>query len=329
MVPRSRRPKDRPQILPVTRRPASDVAVGLVVVGARFGRNAGRFALRPVRRFGRGTVARAEGAVAAGGRAASDRARHEAGAALDRTLEGPLAESVGRTLAEHRVVERVAREVLASPAFQDAVRAALASRDLNRIAVETAESRLAADVAEQVLQSPEIRAALARQSIRFGDELLELARDGLARVDDATSRREAREYGGLASRGTAFIVDLALAHLIVLLAGLGVWLIFSLVGGLRPHWLAETLVGAGWFVVVSAYFLVFWTLTGQTPGMRLLQLRVIRPDGRRIGAARALVRFIALLVSVVLIVGVLPVLFDKQRRALHDLIAGTIVRRES
>jgi len=32
---------------------------------------------------------------------------------------------------------------------------------------------------------------------------------------------------------------------------------------------------------------------------------------------------------VVLIVGVLPVLFDKQRRALHDLIAGTIVRRES
>jgi uncharacterized RDD family membrane protein YckC len=249
--------------------------------------------------------------------------------ALDRALAGPLAESFGHSLAEHRVVERVAREVLVSPDFQDAVRAVLASPDLQKIAGETAESRLAADVAEKVLQSPEVRAALARQTVRFGDELVERGREGLEVLDDATSRSDAREYGGIASRGAAFIVDLTLAHVIVLLAGLGVWLIFSLVGGLRPRWLADALVGAGWFVVVSAYFLFFWTLAGQTLGMRPLRLRVTRRDGRRIGVLRALVRFVALLVSIVLIVGVLPVLFDKRRRALQDFIAGTVVHRES
>ncbi len=329
MERRSQRPRDRPQILPVTRRPVTDVAVGIIVVGVRVGRSAGRLALYPVRRVGGGAIGRAEGAMAAGGRATTERARQEAGAAIDRALAGPMAESVGRSLAEHQVVERVAREVLVSPDFQNAVRAVLASDDLNRIAGETAESRLAADVAEKVLQSPEVKAALARQTVRFGDELLELAREGLTTLDDATSRSDAREYGGLPSRGTAFIVDLALAHLIVLLAGLGVWLIFSLVGGLRPQWLADTLVATGWFVVVTAYFLVFWTLAGQTPGMRPLKLRVTGRAGRPIGAARAFVRFVALLVSVVLIVGVVPVLFDKRRRALHDFLAGTVVRRES
>jgi uncharacterized RDD family membrane protein YckC len=313
----------------VTRKPVSDVAVGVVAVGVRFGRSAGALALRPVRWVGSSTVGRAEGALAAGGRAATERARREAGTAIDRTLSGPMAESVGRTLAEHRLVERVAREVLVSPDFQDAVRAVLASPDLQKIAGETAESRLAADVAEKVLQSPEVRAALARQTVGFGDELVERGREVLEALDDATSRRNAREYGGIASRGAAFIVDLLLAHLIVLLAALGVWLIFSLVGGLRPRWLADALIAAGWFVVVSAYFLFFWTLAGQTLGMRPLGLRVTRRDGRRIGVLRALVRFAALLVSVVLIVGVLPVLFDKRRRALQDFIAGTVVRRES
>lgn len=303
--------------------------MGFVAVGVRFGRNAGRLALSPLRRFGGGPIDRAEGALAAGGRATTERAREEAEAAIDRALAGPLAETVGRSLAEHQVVERVAREILQSPDFQDSVRAALASPELQQIAGEAAESRLAAEVAEKVLQSPEVKAALARQTVRFGDELLEQGRERLADLDDATSRSKAPEYGGLASRGTAFVVDLALAHLIVLLAGLGIWLIFSLVGGLRPQWLADALVAAGWFVVVSIYFVVFWTLTGQTPGMRLLQLRVVSPSGKPIGLVRAVVRFVALLVSVVLIVGVLPVLFDKRRRALHDFIAGTIVRRES
>jgi uncharacterized RDD family membrane protein YckC len=63
--------------------------------------------------------------------------------------------------------------------------------------------------------------------------------------------------------------------------------------------------------------------------MRPLQLRVARRDGKPIGFLRALVRFVGLLLSVVLIVGVLPVLFDKRRRALDDFLAGTVVLRGS
>jgi uncharacterized RDD family membrane protein YckC len=326
---RSQRPKDRPQILPLKRRPASDVALGLVVVGVRLGKNAGRLALRPMRRVGSGTVGRAEGALAAGGRAATERAKQEAGGAIDRTLAGPLAESIGRSLAEHRVVERVAREVLVSPDFQNAVRAALESPDLDRIAVDAAQSKLTADVVETVLQSPEVQAALARQTVGFADELVERGRLGLEAVDEATSKSDAREYAGLASRGVAFVIDLALAHVIVLLGGLLIWLVFSLVGGLRPEWLKDALAATAWFVVVSGYFLFFWTLAGQTVGMRPLQLRVARRDGKPIGFLRALVRFVGLLLSVVSIVGVLPVLFDKRRRALDDFLAGTVVLRGS
>jgi len=42
------------------------------------------------------------------------------------------------------------------------------------------------------------------------------------------------------------------------------------------HYLKET----GWTALqVTAYFAVFWSGTGQTPGMRLLRVRVIAPSG--------------------------------------------------
>jgi uncharacterized RDD family membrane protein YckC len=225
------------------------------------------------------------------------------------------------------VAERIAREVLASEDFQNAVRAALASPELERIAVETAGSGLTAEVTERVLESPEVRAALARQSAGVAEDLLDRVRARLRALDDRLSRRPSREYGGLATRGAALVVDLALAHLIVLFGGLLVWLLFSLVGGLRPAWLADTLAGLAWGVVVLAYFVVFWALVGQTPGLALMDLRVVAGDGDPPGLGRSLVRFVGLLASMLLIIGFVPVVFDERRRALQDFVAGTTVRR--
>ena len=56
-------------------------------------------------------------------------------------------------------------------------------------------------------------------------------------------------------------------------------LIASLVGGLRPQWLVGVLLGSGWMLVVGTYLVLFWSSAGQTPGMRLLRVRVHGPAG--------------------------------------------------
>jgi uncharacterized RDD family membrane protein YckC len=315
---------------PSSQRPpptAADAAVGLVAVTVLAGKIVAQAAVLPLRLLGDRRGRSAGEGLASFGRAAEERGREEAAAAIDRTLAGPLTDSFARSLATHHVAERVAREVLASPDFQEAVRAALASPDLERIAVEAAGSGLTAEVTERVLASPEVRAAIARQGADVAEGMLDQIRARLVALDDRIARRPAPSYGGVATRGAALLVDLALAHLIVLFGGLLTWLLFSLVGGLRPAWLADTLASAAWAVVVGGYFIGFWALVGQTPGGALMQLRVAARDGTTPGVGRSLVRFVGLLVSIVIFVGWVPIVLDDRRRALQDFLAGTTVLR--
>jgi uncharacterized RDD family membrane protein YckC len=79
-------------------------------------------------------------------------------------------------------------------------------------------------------------------------------------------------------------------------------------------------------LTVGIYFVLFWSAAGQTPGMRLLHLRVRRPDGDKPSIGRALVRVVGLVLAIVpLFVGFLPVLFTERRRGLPDFLAGTVV----
>ena len=103
-------------------------------------------------------------------------------------------------------------------------------------------------------------------------------------------------------------------------------LVATLVGGLRPEWLVGALLGSAWLLVVGTYFVLFWSAAGQTPGMRLLSVRVVRPDGKPLSIGRSLVRLVGLILAIVpLFAGFVPVLFSKRRRALPDFLAGTVV----
>jgi uncharacterized RDD family membrane protein YckC len=100
----------------------------------------------------------------------------------------------------------------------------------------------------------------------------------------------------------------------------------SLVGGLRPEWLVGVLLGSGWLLVVGVYFVLFWSTAGQTPGMRLLHVRVLGPHGHSPSIARSLVRLVGLALAIVpFFAGFLPVLFTERRRGLPDFLAGTVV----
>jgi uncharacterized RDD family membrane protein YckC len=101
----------------------------------------------------------------------------------------------------------------------------------------------------------------------------------------------------------------------------------SLVTELRTDdTVTRVLAAAAWATVVAAYFILFWSTAGQTPGMRLMRLRVVTRAGVHPGVGRSCVRMAGLVLAIVpLFAGFLPVLVDDRRRALQDFLAGTVV----
>jgi uncharacterized RDD family membrane protein YckC len=78
--------------------------------------------------------------------------------------------------------------------------------------------------------------------------------------------------------------------------------------------------------MAGLYQLYFGGISGQTPGMRLMGIRLISYRGTPPGPARGLLRLVALAVSLLPAgLGWLWALFDREHRALHDHLAGTYV----
>jgi len=255
---------------------------------------------------------------------------------LDRALAGSLPEELARSLVRHRVLERIAAELAASGELERLVNAALASPQT----LELTDKVLASDQTQRALghvaSSPELRDAIARQTTGLAEEVVGGVRASAARLDDRAEqivRRPARAerpiYGGIATRAIALAADAAVT-IVLFMSVVGIAaLVASLVGGLRPEWLAGALLASGWMLVVGTYFVLFWSSAGQTPGMRLLRVRVHGPAGNPPSVGRSLVRLVGLVLAIVpMFAGFIPVLFTERRRGLPDFLAGTVVLYE-
>jgi uncharacterized RDD family membrane protein YckC len=134
-------------------------------------------------------------------------------------------------------------------------------------------------------------------------------------------------YEGLVTRGIAFAVDAAIIDLVALVVGVGVGLAVSTLSLSDNLRVALVAFGGVAFVVWTvAYFAVFWSTTGQTPGNRLMRLRVCREDGAALSPRRAVLRFVAMVLAALpLLTGFLTVLVDDRRRGVHDMLASTVV----
>jgi uncharacterized RDD family membrane protein YckC len=77
------------------------------------------------------------------------------------------------------------------------------------------------------------------------------------------------------------------------------------------------------------YYVGFWAWRGQTPGMIPFNLRVVMADtGNKPDVVRALLRYVGLIISfVVILLGVIWVAFDARKQGWHDKIASTLVVR--
>ena len=176
--------------------------------------------------------------------------------------------------------------------------------------LELTDKVLASDEMQSALRhvasSPELRDAIARQTTGLADEMVGGLRASAARLDDRAEqvlrrppRRERSPYGGIATRAIALATD-GLLTVVLFMSVVGIAaLVGSLVGGLRPEWLVGVLLGSGWMLVVGVYFVLFWSTAGQTPGMRLLHIRVRGPGGDTPSIGRSLLRLVGLVLAIV------------------------------
>jgi uncharacterized RDD family membrane protein YckC len=251
---------------------------------------------------------------------------------IDRALAGSLPEEFARSLVHNRVLERVVAELAASGELERLIAAALASPQTAGLTDRVLASDETQRALHHVASSPELRDAIAQQTSGLTEEVVGGVRTSAAKLDDRAeqvfrpTRRAPSPYGGIATRALALAIDAALT-IVLFMSAVGVAaLVASLVGGLRPAWLAGVLLASGWALLVGAYFVLFWSSAGQTPGMRLLGLRVRGPTGEPPSVARSLVRLVGLLLAIIpLFAGFVPVLFTERRRGLQDFLAGTVV----
>ena len=102
-----------------------------------------------------------------------------------------------------------------------------------------------------------------------------------------------------------------------------------------PKWTIAILILV-FALVFSGYFIFFeWFWSGQTPGKRLLKLRVIREDGRPVtlweAVARNLLRIFDAIPGFVLpiySVGLITIFMSRRDQRVGDMFAGTVVIRE-
>jgi uncharacterized RDD family membrane protein YckC len=82
---------------------------------------------------------------------------------------------------------------------------------------------------------------------------------------------------------------------VAIITGLGAQLIasiFPITKNLEPLFVA--IAGAIYILWMAAYFVAFWSVTGQTPGSRLMQVRLVTASGDKVKPVRALVRWIGM-----------------------------------
>src|SRR5207253_5252844 len=78
------------------------------------------------------------------------------------------------------------------------------------------------------------------------------------------------------------------------------------------------------FVFGSVYYVALHALFGQTVGKMVVRVQVVRTDGGGLAVGRSILRSLGYIVSgATLLVGYVIAGLRRDKRALHDLLAGT------
>ena len=134
-------------------------------------------------------------------------------------------------------------------------------------------------------------------------------------------------YAGLASRFAAFVADMVVLTGIFMLVLAAINFAASILTGESIDFnRGDTWVVIAYLVWGFIYFAHFWGLNGRTAGGALFGVQVLTEDGGDVSGRRAIGRTLAFPLSFLIMgLGFLGILLGDRRRALHDVIAGTVV----
>jgi uncharacterized RDD family membrane protein YckC len=134
-------------------------------------------------------------------------------------------------------------------------------------------------------------------------------------------------YAGAVTRFAAFVVDSTVMAAVFSATVAIVIFAVSLVTRNQvnvkiPTWLLVSSFAIWWMV----YFAYPWAVSGRTPGMSLLGIRVVQRDGSRLRARQAFIRALTLPISFLILgLGFVGIVVGRERRALHDHFAHSAV----
>jgi uncharacterized RDD family membrane protein YckC len=271
-------------------------------------------------------------------------------AGIDRAVESAAEEAMVAAV-ESEAVERALARVLKGPAVEEAMNSALESDAVKRALVEALDSELVDEVwrrllasdeaqrlVERIAEAPELRAAISAQSVGMIEDIGHTIGNGTERADGVVERlvrriffrkrrSEPTDRAGIVTRGVGFGLD----ALIVNLAFSGLAAIVALIGsalsghGSSVSGLALAVGSIAWLFLGAVYLVGFWSLIGQTPGMRFFGIR-LGVAGRGLPVGSSVMRLFGLLLAAIPFgLGFIVILFDERRRGWQDHLAGVDV----
>jgi uncharacterized RDD family membrane protein YckC len=273
-------------------------------------------------------------------------------AGLDQAIESAVEEAIVRAI-ESEATENAIARVINGPVIEQAVSEAMASESVEKAIIEALDSQMSERIWDHVLdgphtqrlieriaEAPEVRAAITAQGIGLiGDLGYQVSR--VTRVIDFIGERIARRIlfrplrvtptarTGFFTRALAVAIDAVIVNAALALLGAVISWLSGSIGITAGQQIPGAMLAAGavlWFVMASIYLVVFWSLSGQTIGMRFLDIRMERNGSFRIGRKAAIRRLIGFWLSAFAFgLPFLTVLIKIDRRGFHDRLGDTMV----
>lgn len=84
----------------------------------------------------------------------------------------------------------------------------------------------------------------------------------------------------------------------------------------------------GWALILAVHFIIiviFWLRTGQTPGMKAYDLKLIHNTKEKLPFYSLVIRYFILLISIISIFGLFSVYFRKDNKTFQDIFSNTSI----
>ncbi len=266
---------------------------------------------------------------------------------FDRAVEVAAEEAIVAAV-ESEAVERAMARVLRGPIVEEAVEGALESDAVKRALLEAMDSELVDEVwrrllasdqaqqlVERIAEAPEVRAAISAQGAGLLEDVGRTIGRLTRRLDDSFERIVRRvffrrrravvsDHAGAVSRALAYVIDGIFVNLsFTALVAVATLIDNAFGGGGGASSFAIAIGSSAWLALSGVYLAAFWSLAGETPGMRFVGIRL---SVERLPLRRSIKRLIGLALSVATFgIGFLGILFNERRRAWEDRFSGTDV----